>query len=71
MRKNPMQRNGDPWQHGNISMSFHLHKWMLSQLCLFSVDGCNCAPDLFGDSFGTVNTLVSALAFACMIVTFD
>lgn len=30
MRKNPMQRNGDPWQHGNISMSFHLHKRLLS-----------------------------------------
>ncbi|GEM_PF-4291503 len=66
--------------HGNMAIlaclficinGFFLTKWMLSQLCLFSVDGCNCAPDLFGDSFGTVNTLVSALAFACMIVTFD
>lgn len=37
---------------------------------VFPVKNDDCASALFGDSFGAVNALVSALAFACMIVTF-
>lgn len=38
--------------------------------CIFQVDGETSPSALFGDSFGGVNALVSALAFAGMIVTF-
>lgn len=37
---------------------------------VFSTGKDDCAPALFGDSFGAVNALISALAFAGMIVTF-
>lgn len=40
----------------------------LAECCLTVSDGC--APALFGDSFGAVNALISAFAFAGMIVTF-
>lgn len=46
-------------------------KWLSGCSCIFQVDGGTSPSALFGDSFGGVNALVSALAFAgMMIVTF-
>lgn len=47
-----------------------LTKWLSGCSCIFQVDGETSTTALFGDSFGGVNALVSALAFAGMIVTF-
>ena len=47
-----------------------LTKWLSGCSCIFQVDGDSAPSALFGDSFGGVNALVSALAFAGMIVTF-
>mgnify|MGYP002414523877 FL=1 len=47
-----------------------LTKWLSGCSCIFQVDGETSPSALFGDSFGGVNALVSALAFAGMIVTF-
>ena len=47
-----------------------LTKWLSGCSCIFQVEGETSPSALFGDSFGGVNALVSALAFAGMIVTF-
>lgn len=45
-------------------------KWLSGCSWIFQVDGGTSPSALFGDNFGGVNALVSALAFAGMIVTF-
>ena len=44
--------------------------WLSRCSCIFQVDGGTSLSVLFGDSFGGINALVSALAFAGLIVTF-
>lgn len=44
--------------------------WQSGCICIFQVNGDTSSLALFGDSFGGGNVLVSALAFAGMIVTF-
>lgn len=49
---------------------FFLTLYLSQKTCLFPTDKDDCPPALFGDSFGGVNALISAFAFAGMIVTF-
>lgn len=49
---------------------YFLTHWLSGCNCIFQVVDGTSASALFGDSFGGVNALVSALAFAGMIVTF-
>ena len=44
--------------------------YVLTDKCLPANSVEVCPPALFGDSFGVVNALISAFAFAGMIVTF-
>ena len=67
--------NGKVWWIGAIVICLLLWGggYMLTNyisLNYFPVSKDNCAPALFGDSFGAVNALISAFAFAGMIVTF-
>ena len=49
---------------------FFLTLYLSQNISLFPTGDDDCAPALFGDSFGAVNALISAFAFAGMIVTF-
>lgn len=49
---------------------FFLTLYLSQKTSLFPTGDDDCAPALFGDSFGAVNALISAFAFAGMIVTF-
>ncbi len=49
---------------------FLLTEYLSRQSRIFPIEDGYCAPALFGDSFGAVNALISAFAFAGMIVTF-
>lgn len=57
-------------------MSFNLYRWIhfdivfIAEFKFFPTSQNDCPPALFGDSFGAVNALISAFAFAGMIVTF-
>lgn len=67
--------NGKVWWIGAIVICLLLWGggYMLTNYIFFNyfpVGKDNCAPALFGDSFGAVNALISAFAFAGMIVTF-
>ena len=67
--------NGKVWWIGAIVICLLLWGggYMLTNyisLNYFPVSKDNCAPALFGDSFGAVNAWISAFAFAGMIVTF-
>lgn len=71
------QKEPSAWKWWGISGAICLSVWLLG-ICITrwyantfipSVEGEN-APALFGDSFGGVNALISALAFAGMLVSF-
>lgn len=49
---------------------FILTLYLSQNLSFFPTSQNDCPPALFGDSFGAVNALISAFAFAGMIVTF-
>lgn len=71
------QKEPSAWKWWGISGAICFAVWLLG-ICITrwytntflpSVEGEN-APALFGDSFGGVNALISALAFAGMLVSF-
>lgn len=73
MKDKIKEPNGKVWWLGAIAICLLLWGggYMLTKyisLNYFPVGKDNCAPALFGDSFGAVNALISA--FAGMIVTF-
>ncbi len=75
MKDKIKEPNGKVWWLGAIAICLLLWGggYMLTKyisLNYFPVGKDNCAPALFGDSFGAVNALISAFAFAGMIVTF-
>lgn len=65
------------WKWWGISLAICISVWLVG-ICLttlyarhcFAVGDADNAPALFGDSFGGVNALISAFAFAGMIVSF-